>query len=54
MANIVITGSSKGIGYGLARECAARNHAVMITGSTERSMQTALQSLRASGLPGSA
>ncbi|MFW2403659.1 MAG: SDR family NAD(P)-dependent oxidoreductase, partial [Gammaproteobacteria bacterium] len=32
MANVVITGSTRGIGFGLAREFLERGHAVMISG----------------------
>ncbi|MBT8441576.1 MAG: SDR family oxidoreductase, partial [Gammaproteobacteria bacterium] len=32
MANVVITGSTRGIGLGLAREFLARGHSVMISG----------------------
>ena len=32
MANVVMTGSTRRIGLGLARECPARGHAVMISG----------------------
>jgi NAD(P)-dependent dehydrogenase (short-subunit alcohol dehydrogenase family) len=54
MANIVITGSTKGIGFGLAREFASRGHKVMIVGSSSDSLAAALQQLPAdSGVLGS-
>jgi len=40
--NVVITGSSKGIGFGLAREFASRGHNVMLTGSSQASVDAAL------------
>ena len=45
MANVVITGSSKGIGFGLAREFASRGHNVMLSGSTETSVDAALKEI---------
>ena len=45
MTNVVITGASKGIGYGLAREFAARGCNVVISGRSDESLQSALQSL---------
>jgi short-subunit dehydrogenase len=42
MAEIVITGSSKGIGFGLAREFASRGHNVMLAGSTQGSVDAAI------------
>jgi NADP-dependent 3-hydroxy acid dehydrogenase YdfG len=41
VANIVITGSSKGIGFGLARQFAASGHKVMLTGSNQNSVDAA-------------
>lgn len=38
MANVIITGSSKGIGLGLAREFSSRGHNVVISGRTEGSL----------------
>jgi NAD(P)-dependent dehydrogenase (short-subunit alcohol dehydrogenase family) len=49
MANIVITGSTKGIGFGLAREFARLGHNVMISGSSDASVETALASLQDDG-----
>ncbi len=49
MAVIVITGSSKGIGFGLAREFARQGHQVMISGSSEASVTSALQQLEGEG-----
>jgi tape measure domain-containing protein len=46
MANIVITGSSKGIGFGLALEFARRGHCVMLTGSSQASVEQALEKMR--------
>ncbi len=45
MSSVVITGSSKGIGLGLAREFADRGHEVMITGSNQSSVDEALGKL---------
>jgi NAD(P)-dependent dehydrogenase (short-subunit alcohol dehydrogenase family) len=42
MANIVITGSSKGIGFGLSREFSNRGHNVMLAGSSQDSVDAAL------------
>jgi NAD(P)-dependent dehydrogenase (short-subunit alcohol dehydrogenase family) len=42
MTNIVITGSSKGIGFGLASEFASCGHQVMLSGSTTDSVDQAL------------
>ncbi|MGK0499282.1 MAG: NAD(P)-dependent dehydrogenase (short-subunit alcohol dehydrogenase family) [Oceanicoccus sp.] len=50
MSNIVITGSTKGIGFGLAQEFAAQNHNVVITGRSQQSINHALA--RISRLPG--
>jgi short-subunit dehydrogenase len=44
---IVITGSTRGIGYGMAHEFLKRGHRVVISGRTEQSMQTALSQLSA-------
>lgn len=49
MASIVITGSTKGIGFGLAREFARLGHKVMISGSSDASVETALASLQDEG-----
>ncbi len=42
MANVVITGSTKGIGRGLATEFAARGHGVLICGRTQSSVDEGL------------
>ena len=52
MINIVITGSSKGIGFGLAREFAGRGHQVMLSGSNQASVDTALANMAAPDVPG--
>lgn len=48
--NIVITGSTKGIGLGLAREFLRRGHAVMISSRGQAAVDAALAELRA-GFP---
>lgn len=50
MSNIVITGSTKGIGFGLAREFLVRGHNVAITGRSQSSIDDAIS--RLDGLPG--
>ncbi len=50
MSNVVITGSTKGIGFGLAREFAVRGHNVAIAGRSQSSIDDALQ--RIGKLPG--
>ena len=45
MANVVITGSSKGIGLGLAREFASRGHNVVMTGRTQESIDAGLDKI---------
>jgi NAD(P)-dependent dehydrogenase (short-subunit alcohol dehydrogenase family) len=52
MANIVITGSSKGIGFGLAREFAERGHKVMLSGSNQASLDAALDKMRDAAVAG--
>lgn len=42
MSNIVITGSTKGIGRGLAREFAIRGHNVVVSGRSDESIDAAL------------
>jgi NAD(P)-dependent dehydrogenase (short-subunit alcohol dehydrogenase family) len=49
MANIVVTGSTKGIGFGLAQEFARLGHQVMISGSSDVSVASALASLQDAG-----
>ncbi|WP_051633588.1 SDR family oxidoreductase [Bacillus sp. UNC41MFS5] len=46
MKHVVITGSTRGIGYGLAREFLRTGCRVMINGQSQESVDTALQSLR--------
>jgi NAD(P)-dependent dehydrogenase (short-subunit alcohol dehydrogenase family) len=43
--NVVITGSTKGIGFGLAREFLAQGHNVAISGQSEQSVNDALAKL---------
>lgn len=45
MSNVVITGSSKGIGLGLAREFASQGHNVLITGRSEAALTEALAAI---------
>lgn len=52
MVNVVITGSSKGIGFGLACEFASRGNTVMLTGSTQRSVDAAMKKVRSADLSG--
>jgi NAD(P)-dependent dehydrogenase (short-subunit alcohol dehydrogenase family) len=49
--NVVITGSTKGIGLGLAREFLKRDHDVMISSRTSTAVEQAVASLR-SEFPG--
>jgi len=46
MKNIVITGSSRGIGYGLAREFLKAGHRVMISGRNATTLEQACDRLR--------
>jgi NAD(P)-dependent dehydrogenase (short-subunit alcohol dehydrogenase family) len=43
MSNIVITGSTKGIGFGLAKEFAGRGHNVAIAGRTQEAIDDAIK-----------
>ena len=43
--NVVITGSTRGIGFGLAREFLARDHAVVISGRSQDSVDKAVEAL---------
>jgi NAD(P)-dependent dehydrogenase (short-subunit alcohol dehydrogenase family) len=52
VANIVITGSSKGIGFGLAREFAGRGHNVVLSGSSRESVDAAMERLAGAGVAG--
>lgn len=45
MSNIVITGSSKGIGLGLAREFARRGHNVVVSGRSQQSLDEGLEKI---------
>ena len=45
MKNIVITGSTKGIGFGLAEEFIRRGHSVVISGRSEESVASAVAKL---------
>ncbi|MFW2403722.1 MAG: SDR family NAD(P)-dependent oxidoreductase [Gammaproteobacteria bacterium] len=45
--NIVITGSTKGIGYGMAREFLKRGHDVMISSRSTQAVAEGVESLRA-------
>lgn len=51
--NVVITGSTKGIGLGLAREFLGRNHNVMVSSRGEEAVRAALATLAGCG-PGKA
>ncbi len=46
MKNVVITGSSKGIGFGLAREFVKRGHSVAISGRNTGEVQAVAETLR--------
>ena len=48
MANIVITGSTRGIGLGLARAFLAEGHQVVVSGRNPASLSSALDRLRTS------
>lgn len=52
MASVVITGSSKGIGFGLAREFASRGHNVMLTGSSQDSVNAAMDKMAQGAVTG--
>lgn len=47
MKSVVITGSTKGIGLGMAHEFLKRGHRVMISGSNQETLNQALQKLTA-------
>jgi NAD(P)-dependent dehydrogenase (short-subunit alcohol dehydrogenase family) len=44
--NVVVTGSTKGIGYGLAREFAKRGHAVVVSSRGQAAVDRAVAELR--------
>lgn len=46
MVNVVITGSSKGIGKGYAREFLKRGHNVLVTGRSQDGIDEALEDIR--------
>ncbi len=48
MSHFVITGSTKGIGFALAREALSKGHNVLISGRTQSAVDAALQALDAS------
>jgi NAD(P)-dependent dehydrogenase (short-subunit alcohol dehydrogenase family) len=54
MTNIVITGSTRGIGYGLAREFLARGCSVVISGRKQAVLDQAVASLEKDSGPGRA
>ena len=47
MKNVIITGSTKGVGFALAREFRRLGHSVVITGRTDESVDAAVASLSA-------
>lgn len=47
MTNVVITGSTRGIGYGLAYEFLKRGHNVVVTGRTQEAVEKAVEKLAA-------
>lgn len=49
MANVVITGSTRGIGLGIARELVRRGHAVVVSGRTPEATARAVAGLQAAG-----
>ena len=49
MSNIVITGSTKGIGFGLAHEFARRGHNVAIAGRTQEAIDDAIERIGSAG-----
>jgi len=46
MKTILITGSNRGIGYEIARQCAAKNFRVFISGRNKEKLEEALQKLQ--------
>ena len=49
MKTVVITGSSRGIGLGLAREFLQRGHQVVVSGTSDQSVANALKQLEGLG-----
>lgn len=49
MKTILITGSNKGIGFEVARQCAVQGHAVIISGRNESRLTAAAEKLAAGG-----
>ena len=47
MVNVVITGASRGIGYGLAAEFAGRGHSVVIAARDHARVEEAVADLQA-------
>ena len=54
MANVVITGGTKGIGKGYAKEFLKRGHNVVVAGRTQESIDMALADLAAAAAAGNA
>lgn len=54
MANVVITGGTKGIGKGYAKEFLKRGHNVVVAGRTQESIDRALADLAAAAAAGNA
>ena len=54
MRKAVITGSTKGIGFALARELLTRGHSVAVTGRTQEAVDDAVERLRPAATGGAA
>jgi NAD(P)-dependent dehydrogenase (short-subunit alcohol dehydrogenase family) len=54
MRKAVVTGSTKGIGFALARELLRRGHSVVVTGRAAASVEEAVEKLRPEAAAGSA
>ena len=52
MTNAVVTGSTKGIGFALARELLSRGHHVVVSGRTQEAADEAVGKLQASATAG--